>query len=57
MTLPISRLPVPTLDSLPDDLHQRILDVQEKSGFVPKVFLAPAHRPDERLAFLLTTTR
>jgi hypothetical protein len=30
MTLPISRLPVPTLDSLPDDLHQRVLDVQEK---------------------------
>lgn len=57
MTLPISRLPVPTLDSLTDDLHQRILDVPEKSGFVPKVFLAPAHRPDERLAFLLTTTR
>ncbi|HUN91797.1 MAG TPA: peroxidase-related enzyme [Burkholderiaceae bacterium] len=47
----ISRYPVPTLDSLPDDLRARILAVQEKSGFVPNVFLALAHRPDEFRAF------
>ena len=51
MTLPISRFPVPSIDSLPADLRQRILEVQEKSGFVPNVFLALAHRPDEFRAF------
>ena len=44
---PISRYPVPNLDELPDDLRDRILAVQEKAGFVPNVFLALAHRPDE----------
>ncbi|MEZ5212936.1 MULTISPECIES: peroxidase-related enzyme [unclassified Gordonia (in: high G+C Gram-positive bacteria)] len=48
---PISRFPVPTLDELPDDIRTRILDVQEKSGFIPNVFLALAHRPDEFRAF------
>ncbi len=48
---PISRYPVPALDGLPDDLRERILAVQEKSGFVPNVFLAFAHRPDEFRAF------
>ena len=43
---PISRFPVPALDALPDDVRARILEVQEKSGFVPNVFLALAHRPD-----------
>ena len=47
----ISRYPVPALDSLPADVKQRILEVQEKSGFVPNVFLALAHRPDEFRAF------
>jgi uncharacterized peroxidase-related enzyme len=51
MNLPISRYPVPALDSLPDDVKQRILEVQEKSGFVPNVFLALSHRPDEFRAF------
>ena len=51
MTHPISRFPVPALDSLPDDMRTRILAVQEKSGFVPNVFLALAHRPDEFRAF------
>lgn len=50
-TPPISRFPVPALDSLPDDIRTRILGVQEKSGFVPNVFLALAHRPDEFRAF------
>jgi uncharacterized peroxidase-related enzyme len=48
---PISRYPVPDLPDLPDDIRERILEVQEKSGFVPNVFLALAHRPDEFRAF------
>ena len=48
---PISRFTVPDLDRLPDDLRQRIVAVQEKSGFIPNVFLAFAHRPDEFRAF------
>ena len=48
---PISRFPVPELKDLPEDIRQRILAVQEKSGFVPNVFLTLAHRPDEFRAF------
>jgi uncharacterized peroxidase-related enzyme len=48
---PISRYPVPSLDELPEDIKGRILEVQEKSGFVPNVFLTLAHRPDEFRAF------
>ena len=48
---PISRFPVPDLNELPDDILERILAVQEKSGFVPNVFLVLAHRPDEFRAF------
>src|SRR4051812_14539238 len=47
----ISRFPVPELASLPEDLRARILAVQEKSGFVPNVFLVLAHRPEEARAF------
>jgi len=47
----ISRYPVPTLDSVPEDIRQKILEVQEKTGFIPNVFLAYAHRPDEFRAF------
>ncbi len=47
----ISRFPVPDIQGLPDDIRQRILAVQEKSGFVPNVFLVLAHRPDEFRAF------
>ncbi len=50
-TPPISRYPVPKLEDLPDDIRARILEVQEKSGFVPNVFLALAHRPAEWRAF------
>ncbi len=49
---PISRYPVPETAELPEDLRDVILDVQEKTGFVPNVFLALAHRPDELRAFL-----
>ncbi|WP_288118950.1 peroxidase-related enzyme [Thiomonas sp.] len=51
MTERISRFPVPELADLPDDIRHRILEVQERSGFVPNVFLALAHRPDEFRAF------
>ena len=50
-TPPISRYPVPDLGALPEDIRARILAVQEKAGFVPNVFLALAHRPDEFRAF------
>ena len=46
-----SRYSVPTLDELPADVRARILAVQEKSGFVPNVFLALARRPEEFRAF------
>ncbi|MBO0745408.1 MAG: peroxidase-related enzyme [Candidatus Dormibacteraeota bacterium] len=48
----ISRFPVPALDDLPDDLREYVLRAQERSGFVPNVFLALAHRPDECRAFI-----
>ena len=51
-TAAISRYPVPELKDLPEDLRQRILQVQEKAGFVPNVFLALAHRPAEWRAFM-----
>lgn len=47
----ISRYPVPDFDRLAEDIQARILAVQEKAGFVPNVFLALAHRPDEFRAF------
>ena len=50
-TLPISRFEVPPLDALPEDVRARILEVQEKAGFVPNVFLTFAHRPAEFRAF------
>ncbi len=51
MNHPISRYAVPALVDLPEDLRQRILEVQEKAGFVPNVFLGFARRPDEFRAF------
>ena len=48
---PISRYPIPPLAQLPDDIRARIAAVQEKAGFVPNVFLALAHRPEEFRAF------
>lgn len=48
---PISRFPVPTLDEMPDDIREMVETIQEKSGFVPNVFLALAHRPAEFRAF------
>ncbi len=51
MSDPICRFSTPELADLPEDLRTRILAVQEKSGFVPNVFLALARRPDEFRAF------
>ncbi len=48
---PISRFPVPELADLPADIREQIEAVQEKSGFIPNVFLALAHRPAEFRAF------
>lgn len=48
----LSRFPVPALEGLPQDMRDRILEVQEKTGFVPHVFLALAHRPAEWRAFM-----
>jgi uncharacterized peroxidase-related enzyme len=48
---PISRYPVPALAELPADIRDRMLEVQEKAGFIPNVFLTLAHRPDEFRAF------
>ena len=50
--LPVSRFPVPKLKDLPADIRERIETVQEKSGFIPNVFLVLAHRPDEFRAFM-----
>ena len=48
---PISRYPVPEIADLPEDIRTRILDVQQKTGFIPNVFLGFAHRPEEARAF------
>jgi 4-carboxymuconolactone decarboxylase len=47
----VSRFPVPDLADMPDDIRSRVLAVQEKSGFIPNVFLVLAHRPEEFRAF------
>ena len=47
----ISRFPVPAVADLPEDIRTRLLAVQEKSGFIPNVFLTLAFRPDEFRAF------
>ncbi|WP_188709928.1 peroxidase-related enzyme [Polaromonas eurypsychrophila] len=46
-----SRYPAPELANLPDDIKAKVLEVQEKAGFVPNVFLALARRPAEWRAF------
>ena len=46
-----TRFPIPQLASLPDDIRTRILAVQEKSGFVPNVFMVLSQRPEEFRAF------
>ena len=52
MEKPISRFPVPSLEQIPEDLRNRMIEIQEKTGFVPNVFLTLAHRPEELRAFM-----
>ena len=47
----MARYPLPELKDLPDDIRTKILEVQEKAGFIPTVFLALARRPAEWRAF------
>ena len=51
MTSTPPRFPMPDLNAIPEDIRTKILEVQEKSGFVPNVFLAFARRPAEWRAF------
>ena len=51
MTTSIPRYPTPELANLPDDIRAKILEVQEKAGFIPNVFLGFARRPAEWRAF------
>ena len=46
-----TRYPFPVIQGLPEDLRAKILEVQDKAGFVPNVFLALARRPAEWRAF------
>jgi len=47
----MSRYPLAELTNLPPDIRDKILEIQEKSGFIPNVFLALARRPAEWRAF------
>ena len=51
MAQPISKYPVPKLEDLPEDIRDKMLEVQKKAGFIPNVFVTLAHRPDEFRAF------
>ncbi len=51
MNTSVSDFPVPALDAMPQDIRERITAVQAKAGFIPNIFLALAHRPDEFRAF------
>jgi uncharacterized peroxidase-related enzyme len=48
----MSRYPLSNLSDLPDDLRERIEPIAERTGFIPNVFLAMGHRPDELRAFM-----
>ena len=47
----MTRYPFPDLNALPEDIRTKVLEVQEKAGFIPNVFLALARRPAEWRAF------
>ncbi|MDP3253053.1 MAG: peroxidase-related enzyme [Hydrogenophaga sp.] len=47
----MNRYPAPDINDLPEDIKAKVLEVQEKAGFVPNVFLALARRPAEWRAF------
>jgi uncharacterized peroxidase-related enzyme len=46
------RYPLAELASLPPDIRDKLMAVQEKAGFVPNVFLKLARRPEEFRAFV-----
>ena len=48
----ISTFPVPDLNDIPEDLRSMMMGIQEKTGFIPNVFLGLAHRPEELRAFM-----
>ena len=47
----MNRYPAPDLNTLPEDIQAKILEVQAKAGFIPNVFLGFARRPAEWRAF------
>lgn len=51
-TVTFSRYPVPELRDLEPDMRLMLEEIQEKTGFIPNVFMALAHRPDELRAFV-----
>ena len=54
-TTPVSthepRYPYASIEDVPEDVREAILEVQEKAGFVPNVYLLLARRPAEFRAF------
>tara|TARA_B100000287_G_scaffold373162_1_gene372200 strand:+ start:63 stop:665 length:603 start_codon:yes stop_codon:yes gene_type:complete len=51
-TVSFSRYPVPELRNLDPDIRHMLEEIQEKTGFIPNVFMVLAHRPDELRAFV-----
>jgi hypothetical protein len=56
-TRPVSRFPVPDLEDMPEDIRNRIIAVQEKSGFIPNVFLSSRTGPTSSAPSSPTTMR
>ncbi|CAH2293593.1 PREDICTED: uncharacterized protein LOC100487674 [Pelobates cultripes] len=48
---PVSRYPIPYKKDLPYDMVELMEEVERRGGFLPNVFKAMAHRPDEFRAF------
>ena len=51
-TVSFSRYSVSELRDLEPDMRLMLEEIQEKTGFIPNVFMALAHRPDELRAFV-----
>lgn len=51
MSVNSDRYPPADLHDVPEDIRESILAIQEKSGFLPNVFLKLARRPEEFRAF------
>lgn len=48
----ICRFPLPALNDLPEDIRDRITEVNDKSGFIPNIFMVLARRPEAFRALL-----